>query len=278
MALKASLDKLEDAPAAFREHYKKIDLADGKVVFQLDVEKVGGLELADTGGLLSALERERSNGSKLQRYGTITPEEARANAEQLPKLKEQIEALQKQKGGKLTDDERTQIAAELNRVHAEALSKEKSTSEARLKELDRVLRQEAAERALEQAGFKGAVKMMKPHLVEQTELVEDPDAKDGAPRFRVVVRSETGGERQFIDPDTKQSRVMTPLDRAREMARHADFKDYVDVPVKNTPGKQTPALATQRQRTPAHEQDELPRPFNATEIVGEAFALAPTRK
>lgn len=275
MALKASLEKLEDAPAALREHYKKIDLAEGKVVYQLDVEKVGGLELADTAGLLSSLERERTNGARLQRYGTITPEEAKANAEKVIRLSEENEALKKQKPGKITDDERAQITSELNRVHSEALAKEKATSEARLREVVRIRREEAAERALTDAGFKGAARILKPHLVNQIEVLEDADAKDGAQRFRVVVRSESGGERQFIDPDTKQSRVMTPVDRAREMAKDPEFRQYLDVPAKDKP---TPTPSPSRQqRAPTQDFDEPPRPFNATEAVAAAFASAPRK-
>lgn len=275
MALKASLDKLEDAPAAFREHYKKIDRADGTAIFQLDVEKVGGLELADTGGLLSSLEKERANGSKLQRYGTITPEEAKANAERVTKLAEELEALKKRNPGKLGDDERTQLQNEWNRVASAELAKEKATSEARLRRIQRKEREEAAESALAAAGFKSSAKILAPHLINEIEVLEEAEAKDDAQRFRVIVRSPTGGERQFIDPDTKQSRAMTPLDRAREMAKDPVFKPYVDV---NTPTTPKQPVAPTRVRTAAHEPDELPRPFNATEIVGEAFALAPTRK
>lgn len=273
MALKASLEKLEDAAGPLREHYKKIELADGKVVYQLDVEKVGGLELADTGGLLSSLEKERANGAKLQRYGTITPEEARANADRVTKLAEELEALKKQKPGRLADEERAQITAELNRVHAEALAKEKAASEARLSEVVRLRRDEAAERALVEAGFKGSADVLKPHLVSQIDVIEDAEAKDGAPRFRVVVRSENGGERQFIDPNTKLSRVMTPADRAREMATDAKFRPYLDVKTPEKPKGTQPAPQVRTQPHPT-DHDEPPRPYNATEAISRAFANA----
>jgi len=268
MALKASVEKIEDIPAPLREHYKKIDLAEGKVSFQLDVEKVGGLELADTGGLLSSLEKERSNGAKLQRYGTITPEEARANSERIAKLTEELESLKKTKPGKLGDDERAQITNELNKVHSEALAREKAMSDARLREIVRIRREEAAERALAEAGFKSAAKILKPHLMDQIEVLEDPEAKDPAGRFRVVVRSDSGGERQYIDPETKQSRAMTPLDRAREMAKDNDFRPYLDAAPK------APAASASSSTASASASSNTPRPGSALGSATERLRAA----
>lgn len=260
--LKAKIDKLEDVPQEDRKHYKKIDLPDGKVEYLADVEKVGGFELADTGGLLKSLERERANGSKLSRYGTITPEEAAAAVAKVAELTEQLEA---RKGSKGADaDERVkQATAELSRAHAEALKKIEERSNARLSEVVRLRRTETALKEIRAAGFEdSAVELIAERLAKDIDVVEDEKG------FRSVVRGQDGTER--IVPDNGSVRPMTPADRAKELA--VEFKRYLAVK-EPAPKKTEP----QRRVTPAYADvvsDEPPRPYNATEAIGRAFANA----
>lgn len=79
--LKARIKLLTDVAEGLRGEYKaNPDTKAGG--FILDVEKTDGLELADTGGLMSALEKERNTATeangKLRLFGDLTPDVARA--------------------------------------------------------------------------------------------------------------------------------------------------------------------------------------------------------
>jgi hypothetical protein len=236
MALKAKVEKLDDVPQGVRDQYKKVE-ADGKTTWILDVEAVDGLELTDPSGLLSTVEKLRPLEGKLKRYGTLTPEEAIANVATIADLRAQLEA-ERLKGNKVGDAERQQLMAErqqvveqMKRLSEEQVLAEKKRSQARLEEVIRLRRDEAADAALTEAGFKSARRMMKPVLVGELDVIEDETATDPTKRFRTVVRG-TGpdgvAERLIVDPETKATRPMTPRDRALEMAKDKELGRYVD--------------------------------------------------
>ncbi len=263
MALKAKIDKLEDVPQEDRKHYKKIDLADGKVEFIADIEKVGGMELADTGGLLKSLEKERANGAKLARYGTITPEEATSNAAKVVELSEQLE----RKGSKGGDAQELvkQATNELARAHGEVVKKLESQSAARLAEVVRLRRTEAARKEAAAVGFEeSAVELIAPFLEKDIDVVEDEKG------FRSVVKGEDGRER-IVSEGSGGVRPMTPADRARELAADPKYKRYL-APKEKPKAEPTPQ-SQPFYRPDAPAQSET-RPYNATESIGRAFARA----
>lgn len=229
MALKAEVEKLEDVGQQYRDQYKKIDGADGKTVFRLDVEAVGGLELTDPAGLLGTIEKLRPHEARSKKYGTITPEEATAAVAKVTELAEQLEELRTSKGGKFTDSEKQQLIAEMKRVHGEEIAKEKARSDARLLEVHRLRKEDAADAALIAVGFKSSRKFIRHELIKDLEVIEDENAKDAISRFKTVVRGPDAPERFVLDKATNSSRLMTAADRAAEMAQDKDLKRYLDV-------------------------------------------------
>lgn len=263
----AVIDKLEDAPVEDRKHYKKIDLADGTVEYHADIKGAKGVELQNVAGLLSTVEKLRQKEQALTKYGTVTPEEATASVARVAELTTQVEALKKGKNGDV-EERIKQVEAELKRVHAEELVKERNRSESRRKALDKVLRDDAAAQALMEVGFKSANKLMRAALIPDIDVVEDDNGN-----FATVVRGPGGVERIVAEKDGS-TRRMTPLDRARELASSEEFRPYLDVKTETKPTQQP----TQRQRAPAAPiSDELPRPYNATEAIADAFANAPRK-
>lgn len=90
MALKAIVEKIEDAPEALREHYTA-GTGDNEGKFVLAVEAVGGYALEDVQGLKSALGKERTQREKLERdvvaFKDLDPAKARAALTELEELK-----------------------------------------------------------------------------------------------------------------------------------------------------------------------------------------------
>jgi len=272
--LKAKISKLEDVPEAQRALYKKLEVEGGAAVFLLDVEKVDGYELADTQGLINGLQSERQKSHKLAKYGTITPEEASAAVTKVAELTEEVAALKK--GGKGLDERER---AELKRVHGEELKVERERSAARLDEVRRLRKEVVAEAALVSAGFRktGITKMMKPILAAEMEVVED-DKVMGEGRFKTVVlgRNTDGTMVERIVGDGKGgTRVMTPLDRALELAKEKDYSEYVSVD--EPPKKEAAAPAAPRRAAPTPAQSNgqgqggPPAPFNGAEVIRRAY-------
>ena len=242
--LKAKVDKLEDVPESDRKHYKKVDLADGKVEYLADIEKVGGLELQDATGLVATLEKLRQHERTVGQYGTITPAEAGANLKKIGELNQQLEDLKK--GGKGGDEERIkQVRDELARAHTAEMTPLKARAESRLAEVVRLRRDEASEAALKEAGFKSALRLMKPVLAAELDVLEDE--KTGA--FRTVVRGPGGVERIYVDPKTTQDRPMSALERAREMAQDPELRGYRDVETVDDKGDKGGAKKTTKVAT-----------------------------
>lgn len=180
MALNAILESVEGLPEDVAKEYKKRD--DGK--FVLDVTSVDGLELAEVSKLQSALSKERENSrkanEKLKIFEGLDPDKARealgkveemANWEPEQKVKEQIEAVKSQM--------------------MDAHGKEKAKLQEKLEKLTNSLEDAmiVSVASQELAKEKGSVRLLMPHMRQQTRLRE----ADG--RFVVEVMGDDGNPR-----------------------------------------------------------------------------------
>lgn len=246
MALKAEIASLDGLPEAVAREYKKVEEG-GKTVFRLDVEKVGGLELADTGGLLSTIEKLRGFEARSARYGNITPEEAAANAKKVTDLTAELDRVRKDVNG--GDDRVRQVRKELEDAHAAAMATATQTADMRLAEVIRLRRDQAALSAVQAAGFRTTAKLMARLLMDEIEVSEDPKATDPEKRFVTTIKGEHG-PRRVVRKGEDGDRLMTPHERALELAAHEDFKRFVDAeedPKKPKPGQKPAKNATQNQ-------------------------------
>jgi len=204
MALKAIVETLEGLPEDVAKEYKKRD--DGK--FVLDVTSVDGLELAEVSKLQSALSKERENNRKakeqLKAFEGIDPEKSRealrkveemANWEPEQKVKEQIEA----------------VKSQMMDAHA----KEKAKLEEKLKKLVSSLEEAmiVSVASQELAKQKGSVRLLMPHIRQQTRLRE----ADGS--FIVEVMGEDGNPR-LVGSD---GHPMSIAELVAEMKTQDDF-------------------------------------------------------
>jgi hypothetical protein len=180
MALKAILENLDGLSEEIRKEYKQRD--DGKYI--LDVMSVDGLELAEVSKLQSALSKERENNrkanEKLKAYEDLDPAKAReaikkveemATWEPEQKVKEQIEAVKSQM--------------------MDAHGKEKAKLQERLDKLSKSLEEAMiiSVASQELAKEKGSVRLLMPHIRQQTRLRE----ADG--KFVVEVMGSDGNPR-----------------------------------------------------------------------------------
>jgi hypothetical protein len=172
MAVKAIIDKLEDAPEALREHYvagTADNGADGK--FILGVEAVSGFALENVEGLKSALGKERTTRERLERdvvkFKDLDPDKARAaltELEELKKLDPNKEA------DKIANSKFEAAKAQLLEQH----TKEVEAKDARIAKLtgavDGLTRKQQATVALAEA--KGSVELLLPHVLAHTRVKE----------------------------------------------------------------------------------------------------------
>jgi hypothetical protein len=180
MALKAILENLDGLSEEIRKEYKQRD--DGKYI--LDVMSVDGLELAEVSKLQSALSKERENSrkanEKLKSFDDLDPAKAReaikkveemATWEPEQKVKEQIEAVKSQM--------------------MDAHGKEKAKLQERLDKLSKSLEEAMiiSVASQELAKEKGSVRLLMPHIRQQTRLRE----ADG--KFVVEVMGSDGNPR-----------------------------------------------------------------------------------
>lgn len=249
MALKAILEKTDGLPADVAKEYKRVEGADGKVTFQLDVESVGGLELTDIAPMRRTIETLRQFEDRSKKYGAITPEEALANKAKVAELTSKIES--DAKDGKGGDERVRQVRAELEKTYGEQLNAEKANSEARLKEVHRLRKFETARAAAIEAGFKTAEKLITPLLIAEIDVIENLTATREEDRFSTVVRGEGGVPRRHISKDS--DRLLTVRERALELAKSEDLKRYVDAP---EPAKKPDA--DKSRRTPTHTNPNQP--------------------
>jgi hypothetical protein len=172
MAIKAILDKIEDAPEALRDHYvagTAENGADGK--FVLAVEPVGGFALEDVSGLKSALGKERTTREKLERdvvaFKDLDPTKARAaltELEELKKLDPTAEA------DKIANTKFEAAKAQLLEKHGQEVGQRDERIGKLTGAVDRLVRQAAATAAIAEA--KGSVELLLPHVLAHTKVKE----------------------------------------------------------------------------------------------------------
>lgn len=166
MALKAILEKIEDAPEALREHYTE---QDGK--FVLAVDPVGGFALEDVGGLKTALGKERTQREKLERdvvrFKDIDPDKAR---EALSKLQELGDLDPTKEADRIANTKFEAAKSQLLEKHNQELGQRDDRIGKLTGSLDKLVRQAAATAALAEA--KGSVDLLLPHVLASTRVKE----------------------------------------------------------------------------------------------------------
>lgn len=169
MAIKAILDKLDDAPEALREHYAE---KDGK--FVLGVESVGGYALEDVTGLKSALGAERTSREALERqvvkFKDLDPEKAR---DALTKLAEFEKLDPTAEADKIANTKFEAAKTQLLEKHGSELGSRDERIGHLTKTVDVLVREQRATAAI--ADAKGSVDLLLPHVLSATRTVE----KDG---------------------------------------------------------------------------------------------------
>lgn len=175
MALKAIIDKIEDAPEALRDHYQP-GTADvgGEGKFVLKVEPVGGWSLEDVGGLKSALGKERNDRAELEKtvvkFKDLDPEKARAA---LAELEEYKKIDPTKEADKIVSTKFEAAKAQLLETHNTEISARDTRIKGLTDTVDNLTRKAAATAAI--AGAKGSVDLLLPHVLNNSRTVE----KDG---------------------------------------------------------------------------------------------------
>jgi len=169
MALKAILEKLEDAPEAVREHYTE---QDGK--FVLGVEAVGGYALEDVQGLKSALGSERTQRERLERdvvkFKDLDPDKARAALAELEELKKIDPTAE---ADKIANTKFESAKAQLLEKHTEEIGKRDQRIAQLSGAIDGLTRKQQATLAIAEA--KGSVELLLPHVLANTRFKETDD-------------------------------------------------------------------------------------------------------
>lgn len=166
MALKAILEKLDDAPEALREHYAE---KDGK--FYLSVDAVDGYALEDVSGLKSALGKERTTREALEKqvvkFKDLDPDKALAALAELEELKKIDPS---KEADKIANTKFENAKAQLLEQHG----REVETRDGRIKLLEStvesLLVDAVATAALAEA--KGSVELLLPHVRKHTRVKE----------------------------------------------------------------------------------------------------------
>lgn len=191
MAIKAIIDKLDDAPEALREHYRagtKDEGAEGK--FVLGVESVGGWALEDVSGLKSALGKERTTRENLEKtvvkFKDVDPDKALAALAELEELKKLDPS---KEADKIANTKFEAAKAQLLDSH----KREIEARDGRLGKLtglvDNLARRQEAIAAI--AAEKGSVDLLLPHVlsVTRSEIGDDAEA------VKIKVLQSDGNER-----------------------------------------------------------------------------------
>lgn len=169
MALKLSIDKLEDVAEQLREHYEKRD--DGKF-WLIGVEDVGGLK--------SALEKEKEERrlakQALEKLKNVDPEE-------YTRLKADFEDRERKAAER--KGEYDKLLVQVNEKHATALAERDNQNKALRTALESSLIDSEATRAI--AGAKGVPELLLPHVRQSVKVVEE----DGKFVAKVVDRAGT---------------------------------------------------------------------------------------
>lgn len=162
MALKSIVESLDDE--ALKPFYKQTEI-DGKSVFLLDVESVGGFSLENVGGLKSALEKTKNEAlTQKQALEAFKGLDAKSAREALKEL----EALRS--GDNSPDKIAESKIKQLDAKHQEELSGVKSTAERYRGILDETLRKQVAAQHITANG--GNADLLLPHVLSQTRVRE----------------------------------------------------------------------------------------------------------
>ena len=177
MALKAILDKIEDAPDALRDHYiagTAENGAEGK--FVLAVDPVGGFALENVDGLKSALGKERTQRETLERtvikFKDLDPDKARTALAELEELKKIDPASE---ADKIANTKFEAAKAQLLEKHGQDLAERDGRIEKLSGAMDKLVRQAAATAAIAEA--KGSVELLLPHVLSSTRVKETDDGE-----------------------------------------------------------------------------------------------------
>jgi hypothetical protein len=203
MALKAILDSLDGLSEELRGHYTE---QDGK--FMLSVTSVDGFALENTKGLKSALERERADRRKLNdRLAAIGDHDPDVIREAVSKLDE-IKSWDPDK--KVSEAVKAR-EAQIVDLHKKELNKADGRAKTLQRQLESVLIDQAAERAIVEA--KGNVRLLLPHVKSALRIREDGE------RFLAEVVNERG-EPRIGD---KHGQPMTIAQYVEELRTDASF-------------------------------------------------------
>lgn len=178
MALKAIVESLEGLSEDVAAEYSQRE--DGK--FQLQVDAIGGLELADTAGLKSALQKERQSVADLKgevkKYGDLDPDAAREALTKVEQLGEMTPT------EKVEQQIRTRTEKLVAQHNADKATLEK-TIDGLKGQLSANLIDVAATAALNELG--GNVRLLLPHVRGMTRMRQTDDG-----RFVAEVLDENG--------------------------------------------------------------------------------------
>lgn len=234
MALKAIVDKIDDAPEALREHYvagTAENGAEGK--FILAVESVGGWALEDVSGLKSALGKERTTREKLERdvvaFKDLDPAKAKAALSELEELKKLDPTAE---ADKIANTKFEAAKAQLLEKHGADIAAKEERIGKLSGAVDRLVRQAAATAAIAEA--RGSVDLLLPHVLAHTK-VKETDAGD----FIVEVVDRDGNARIG---DSKGS-LMDIKGLVAEMRQSDTFARAFDGDGHSGGGKQPDALS-----------------------------------
>jgi len=195
MAIKAIIEKLDDAPETMREHYRagtKDEGAEGK--FVLAVEAVGGWNLEDVGGLKTALGRERTAAQTastalskfVDREGkAMDPAKVLQSLEELESLKA-IDP--KNQADQLANAKFESLKTQLLESHKTELGGRDDRIGKLTSTVSSLLIDSVATAAIAEA--KGSVELLLPHVQGQTRVKEGQDGK-----FSVEVIDKDGNTR-----------------------------------------------------------------------------------
>lgn len=172
MALKAILDKIEDAPESLRDHYTAGTAESGtEGKFVLAVEPVGGFALEDVNGLKTALGKERSTRERLERdvvkFKDIDPDKAR---DALAKLEELGNLDPAKEADKIANTKFEAAKSQLLEKHTGELKTRDERIGFLTQTVESLLVDAAATGALAEA--KGSVELLLPHVRAHTRVKE----------------------------------------------------------------------------------------------------------
>lgn len=172
MALKAIIEKLDDAPEALREHYRAgtaDEGAEGK--FVLGVEAVGGFALEDVSGLKTTLGKEMTARKALEKtakaFEGLDVEKARAA---IAKVEELGNIDPAKEADKLANTKFEAAKAQLLEKHAGEIKTREDRIATLTGAVDGLTRKQQATLAIAEA--KGAVELLLPHVLAHTRVKE----------------------------------------------------------------------------------------------------------